>query len=89
MVAGVPTTVESQMAAQIGLSFGSPFILALMVGGFFLAYVMLQNTRLDGKIVILVPALFLCIAIIPLASLILAFIISGVLYLAYTRFTGR
>jgi len=45
--------------------FGDPLMLGLIVLGFFVAFVMLQRTGMDAKVVILAPACVLAMLFIP------------------------
>jgi Ca2+/Na+ antiporter len=60
---------------------GSPVIEALLLIGFFGAFVMLQNTRLEGKLCVLVPAILLSLLFVPFLVVFLAI---GIAYLAYS-----
>jgi predicted branched-subunit amino acid permease len=45
--------------------FVDPYILGLILLAFFVGYVLLQNTRMDAKVVILAPVCVLAMLFIP------------------------
>lgn len=59
---------------------GDPLLAGLMFVGFFLAFTMLQGTRLEGKIVVILPVLFLSLIFMPF---MLVFAVIGAAFLAY------
>ena len=56
---------------------------------FFGGFVLLQNTRLDHKVAIMVPATILSCLFIPWLGALLALILGFIGYLAVMKFTGR
>jgi len=65
---------------------GDPLFLGLLTIGFFAGFTMLQGTRLEAKIVVLVPALFLTLYFIPGLAVLIALGLATILYLAFTKF---
>lgn len=67
---------------------GDPLFLGLILLGFFGALVFVQGTRLDGKLVVIVPVLLMSLLFLP-PWLAIAFAIGMgvVVYLALTKFT--
>lgn len=70
-------------------SVGDPVWLGLLIVTFFTAFVMLQGTRLDGKILVIVPALLLAAAFIPIITIVIGFGIGGLVFYAIMRFMNR
>lgn len=68
---------------------GDPVFIGFLVIIFFGAIVLVQNTRLDGKLVVLIPAMLLAIAFIPAIFLLFALVLAVILYLAFTKLTNR
>lgn len=65
---------------------GSPALMALLLVGFFGAFVMFQGTGWTQKIVIIIPALLLAGAIEPIFAIIGLFIIVLVVFFALSQF---
>ena len=83
------TVLEELIAEGFAQIAGNPFILGLLVLVFFTVFVMLQNTRLDTKIAIIIPAIFLAMAFAPILAIPFALGITFILYLAITKALGK
>lgn len=83
------TYLENWFGGNWGNIIGDPLVSGLILMGFFSIFVMLQDTRLDGKLAIMVPACILASFFTPIFTLIAIFMVSGVMYLALTKFTNR
>jgi len=71
---------------------GDPLFLGFLVLGFFGTFVMLQGTRIDHKLAILVPAFILAMAVglsSPNFVVLVILMLSGILAAAILKFTGR
>lgn len=68
---------------------GDPAIAGLMFIGFFLAFVMLQGTRLEGKIAVILPVLFLSLQFFSFMLVFAVLGAAGIAYLALTRIVNR
>lgn len=68
---------------------GDPIITALLFLGFFAAFTMLQGTRMEGKAVVLIPALFLSLIFAPIMLVVVVIVSAFIAYLALTRGTNR
>lgn len=69
---------------------GDPILLGLLVFGFFIGFVTLQGQRLEGKMAILAPAVFLALAFLPSVVTVLVGLVFGfILYLALMRLLSR
>ena len=77
--------VESYIGNGIGGIFGNPFYLGLGFLGFFFAFLFLQGSRLDVKVAIGVPVLFLSLMFIPILIIPYSIAISVIVFWALTR----
>jgi len=77
--------IEQTIADGFTQVVGDPFISGLMFIGFFAAFVMLQGTRLEGKIVVLVPVLFLSLVFAPIMLVIVVLGLAFVIYMVLRR----
>lgn len=68
---------------------GNPLFLGLLVLGVFSAFVLMQNTRTDAKVVILVPAFILASAFISPLLVLGGLALSVLLYLSVTKMMSR
>ncbi len=68
---------------------GDPTIAGIIFLGFFISFVMLQDTRLDAKLMVLVPAMILSMVYIPWLGILCALGFGSIVYLALTRFLNR
>lgn len=83
------TYLEDFFGSSWGNIVGDPLVSGVLLLAFFGIFVMLQNTRLDGKIVVLVPALVLASLFASIFIAFAVFFAGGLLYLAFTKFTNR
>lgn len=68
---------------------GDPIVLGLLTFGFFLGFVLMQGQRLEGKIMVLVPALLLSLAFMPpVVTIVSGLVLGGILYLALRKFNS-
>jgi purine-cytosine permease-like protein len=74
--------VESAFASGFAQVTGDPLLSALMFLGFFAAFTMLQGTRLEGKLPVLIPVLFLSLIMAPVMLVVLVLGTSFITYLA-------
>jgi hypothetical protein len=81
--------IEQSIADGFTQVTGDPLLAGLMFVGFFLAFVMLQGTRLEGKIVVILPVLFLSLTFIPILLVFAVIGAAGISYLAITRAVNR
>jgi len=86
---GVALDANTFLASQFGTMIGDPLLMMILFIGFFIIFVMLQNTRLDGKIVILIPVLMLSMIFVSWMIVVVAFIVGIVIYMAITKFMAR
>ena len=68
---------------------GDLIVLGIITFVFFLAFVIVQNTRLDHKVAILVPASFLALAFAPIFTFVVALVFAFMLYLVITKIMNR
>lgn len=85
----MPTYFENVIGEGANQVVGDPLVMGLMFLGFFMAFIMLQNTRLDHKIMVLVPASILAMVWIPWFSIVLALVGGGMMYLVVMKFTNK
>lgn len=83
------TYIEDFFGASWNSVVGDPLVSGVLLIAFFGIFVMLQNTRLDGKIAVLLPALILASLFAPIFIAFAVFLAGGLLYLALTKFTNR
>lgn len=83
------STVEQFMADGFQSSFGDTAVMGILVLAFFGVFVMLQNTRFDAKLAIMVPATILAAAFIPWFGIVLALVLGVVLYLGIIKLISR
>ena len=81
--------LETNIADGILQATGSDFFTGLLVLVFFLGITLMQGTRMEAKIAILVPAMLLAAAFIPLLRIIVALVGAALLWFAYTRMFQR
>jgi hypothetical protein len=81
--------IETLIYTSMVQIVGDPMILGLLILGFFGAFVMLQGTRLDGKMVILFPASILAVVYIGPLVVIIALVVGIMMYLAWMKITGK
>jgi hypothetical protein len=71
--------VQCSMGRVVGNSEVGGLLLGLIVGGLLLAFILFQNTRIEGKIVIIIPMIVLVSIwagwIIYLAGIVLGLIV--------------
>lgn len=68
---------------------GDPAIAGLMFLGFFLAFVTLQGTRFEGKIVVMLPVLFLSLQFFSFMLVFLVLGAAGITAIAVLRIWNR
>ena len=68
---------------------GDPAIAGLMFLGFFLAFVTLQGTRLEGKLVVMLPVLFLSLTFFSFMLVFLVLGAAGISAIAFMRVWNR
>jgi hypothetical protein len=81
--------IEDLIGGGMGDVTGDPLLSGLIFVGFFLAFVMLQGTRLEGKLVVILPVFFLSLILIPLLLVFAVIAAAFVAYLALTRAVNR
>jgi predicted membrane protein len=81
--------LESIINGGIMNIVGDPLMAGLLVLGFFVLFVLIQGTRLDAKIAIIVPAGILSLAFAPVLIVILGFAFGVILYLTFTKLTNK
>ena len=85
----MPTYLEQLFANGFSDVFGLEEISAVVLMAFFTLILLWGGTRLDGKVVVLVPVLLLAAFIVPWLVYLLALGGGFLIYLAITRFTNR
>jgi len=81
--------LEQMFASGFGSVVGNPLIEGLVLLGFFFAFTMLQNTRTEGKVAILIPAAILSMLFIPFLAVFIVIILAYLGYSAITRAANR
>ena len=81
--------IERYITCNFGRLLGNSefggMMLAIVVGLFFLVFVMLQNTRLDGKIAILIPAVLLISVWMGWIMYVMGFVLGIIIFFAISR----
>ena len=72
-----------------GYYIGDVGLLFLFFVGFFLAYTVLQNTRIEAKLVILIPVFILSATFFPWMLVMVAMVASFLLFLALNKVSSR
>jgi len=85
----MPMYLESWIAEQFGDLTGAPEIAGIIFLGFFTSFVMLQGTRLDGKLVVLTPVMILATIFIGFLPILLGLGLGVIIYLALTKLVNR
>lgn len=85
----VATTIEQFISDGFSNVLGDTAIMGIVFIAFFTIFVMLQGTRLDGKLTILVPVLILSAIFIPWMAVLLALGLGVVIYLAAIKMFER
>jgi len=78
--------LESTIYSSCMSIVGDPTYLGLLVLGFFVGFVFLQGTRMDVKIMVIVPALFLAMSFIGILKVIVVVGIGVVMMLGIKKF---
>ena len=85
--------IERYITCNFGRLVGNaemgPIVLAIMVLTFFTVFVMMQNTRLDGKLAVLIPVVILVAVWMGWIMWIVLFIVGGILFLGLIRFITK
>lgn len=80
--------LETIMADGFMQVVGDPLFLGIIILGFFGALAMIQGTKLDGKLVIIVPAFILALSFFPpFIVLLFALALAVILFHAFNKFT--
>jgi len=74
--------IETIIGNGFSSVFGSNDIIGLILLAFFGAFVMLQDTRFDVKVLIMIPALLLAMAFISWLSIAVVIALGFLVYLA-------
>jgi hypothetical protein len=77
------------IGACTGHYVGDVGLLFLFFVGFFLAYTVLQNTRVEAKAVILIPVFILSATFFPWMLIAVAMVASFLLFLALNKVSSR
>lgn len=77
--------IEEFIGQGFSSVIGDPNLMGIIFLGFFAGFVMLQGTRLDGKVAILVPASLLALIFIPWLAVLLALAVGVLIYLAMRK----
>lgn len=80
--------LETFLGNALGPTFGMPEITAIAVLAFFTIIVMVQGTRLDGKLCIVVPAVFLAAAFISWIVIPIGVFLGFIMWFAFKRLFG-
>lgn len=81
--------IEAALANGMLGIVGDPLYTGLLVLGFFAGFVILQNTSLPLKVLIITGAAFLASAFIPFLGLITALATSALLYAGIMRVVNK
>ena len=83
--------IESMFDEGMRSVVGDPTFIGLLIWIFFGGFVMLQNTRIDVKMAIMVPATFLAMAFFPtnIPMILFGLFCSFILYFAAMRVFGK
>lgn len=71
------------------LAFGDPIFIGVVFIGGVIGIALMSNMRLDGKMLLLVPALLLALSFIPMLALLLGIFFGVLVYMALLRVTSR
>jgi len=77
--------IEEFIGQGFSSVLGDPSLIGAIFLAFFAVFVMLQGTRLDGKVAVLVPASILAIIFIPWLAVLLALVVGVLIYLAMRK----
>ncbi len=81
--------LEAFIGNGMGQVVGDPIFLGLLVLGFLGGFVLLQNTRFDAKLLVIVPAMLLAMAFIPILPLLFGLVCGFIGYLVVTKLENR
>jgi len=76
------STLEDMIGNGMGQIVGDPAITGLLFLVFFFGFVLIQPSRLDHKVAILIPATILSLVFIPFLSVLFAIVAGFLLYRA-------
>lgn len=88
-MAGGVIPLESYIADGFAQTVGDPIFLGILVIVWFLGFTIMQGTRIDAKLVIMVPALLLATAFIPFLGILISLVFAALIYLAIMKLTNR
>lgn len=89
-MSGAFTAIEEMVYNSWLTMAGDQSFIAFLIFGVFAAFVMLQNTRLDVKVLVLVPAFILASAFAPrLAIVIGGLVMGGILFFALMKLSRQ
>ncbi len=77
--------LESLIYSGAMSTVGDPTFLGLLILGFFIGFVYLQGTRMDVKLMVIVPAMFLAVSFLPLLKVVMVVGFGIVLMLGLSR----
>lgn len=80
--------LESFIGNSMGQILGIPEIAGILVLAFFTIIVLVQGTRLDGKLCIVIPAVFLASAFISWIIIPIGVFLGFILWFAFKRLFG-
>jgi hypothetical protein len=81
--------VSSSFGALIGNDeYGQPFM-AIIVGGFFFVFVSFQNTRVEGKAAVLIPAALLAAVFVGWLLTLIALAVGVLFYMALSKIMNK
>jgi hypothetical protein len=83
------TYLEDLIGGAFGDTVGDPIVTGLILIGWTAAFLMMQNTRIDAKVVVLTPMLLLSLIFIPFLGVLIAVGLGGLIYMALIKFTNR
>jgi len=83
--------LENWMGDGFATVIGDPIFMGLMILGFFFGFVMLQGTRLDAKLLVLVPVALLAAPFFPaqVFMILLGLACAFILYLALAKMDNK
>lgn len=83
------TFFESIIGDGITYVIGDQTIIGVLFLGFFAAFVALQGTRFDVKVLVMVPVIILATVYIPLLAVLLPLGLAFIIHAAFTKLDNR
>lgn len=81
--------IEGMISSGMTMMFGNPSVIAIIILAAIGGFVMLQNTRLDLKVPILIGASILAAALSPIFIMLVVIFWSAIGFIALMRFITK